>query len=115
MPRVGDKRYVCFVNPVARIEAAAREEGWDGEGSPGDYTDLLGHECGKAFSTRAAAIRWGEQYVAEGKDYFGAARVYEQIFGPDEDIPELPNAWHSGRGWEVVPGEEPCDISRGYW
>ena len=103
MALVGEKRFVCWVNPVAKIEADARAEGWDGtNGTPGDYTDILSHTSGKTFASLDEAARWGKRYVGAGKDYFGAGRIDEQVYGPD-DIPELGNTWGSThRWWEVT-------------
>jgi hypothetical protein len=107
MPLVGEIRFVCWVNPVSAIEADARAEGWDGtNGNAQDYTDVLGHTAGKSFASLDDAARWGRRYVAAGKDYFGAGRIDEQVYGPDEEIPELGNTWNNTRRWWEVTGDE---------
>jgi hypothetical protein len=99
----GDERFVCFVAPKDAIEAAARKEGWTPECGDGfaNFIEIADYEIGTIHATLEAAVEYGRKFVAEGKDYWGSAIVYREVYGPDELVPEH-DYWQSERRFDVT-------------
>lgn len=64
---------------VAKVEAAARAEGWKEGDSYADFVEMLDadYRSGRSFDDRAAAVAWLQDQINANRTLFGCGDVIE--------------------------------------
>lgn len=110
MTNIGDERFMAEMIDVTKVEAMAREQGWPGgiEGlrefcEPADAADYSVHQ------TLEDATRAAKEWLAKGKDFFGAVMIDRQVF--EREYRNVPPGWVRQQTWEVTLEGEPLETA----
>lgn len=69
--------FQAFYEDCAKLEGAAKANGWDGEGSALDYAEARDHCVSKSFTDKDEAVAWVQAEINAMKTVFGVGDVEE--------------------------------------